>query len=335
MECKFEGCKNPRLSLSEFCWEHVPDKDAYRKKVVEAAGRGDDLAGHNFSKVALTGARLENAKLSKANLSQSNLAGCHLFNSKLDGADLVGTNLSGCELTNCDFRGADLTKATLENSRLWNANLSGANLVEANLSGADLWNTRLFNVKLWHADFDNAKFLTMRNFGRQPNASKGATINENGLVSAEESYRDLKKYFITNGMYNDASWAAFKEKTMERMLLKKRGDLDYFPSLLMDVLCGYGEKQGRIVAAAILTVLAYAAVYSFLGAMRSTTDPSYIPTAADYIYVSTVTFTTVGYGDFVPRASAICRFLAASEAFIGVFLTGLFIFTLARKYSGR
>jgi hypothetical protein len=41
-------------------------------------------------------------------------------------------------------------------------------------------------------------------------------IDEKGSLAAEESYRDLKQYFISHGQYNDASWASYREKTMER-----------------------------------------------------------------------------------------------------------------------
>ena len=53
------------------------------------------------------------------------------------------------------------------------------------------------------------------------------------------------------------------------------------------------------------------------------------------MYWAIVTMTTVGYGDFIPRAVPGFRLLAASQAFIGAFMIGLFIFTLARKYSAR
>jgi hypothetical protein len=164
---------------------------------------------------------------------------------------------------------------------------------------------------------------------------KTAGINESGFLSAEEAYRELKRYFLANGMYNDASWASFKEKTMERHILKSKGDLNYLPSMLMNVLCGYGEKPYRIVISSLLMILAYAFLYFLLGAVERSGAAGYTLKWSDYIYYSTVTFTTVGYGDFVPRASTLYRLLAASEAFTGVFLSGLFIFTLARKYSAR
>ena len=273
-------------------------------------------------------------KKGKKDLSQVDLSGAQIFDLNLEGAELVGADLSGCDLTHCSFKSADLTKARIVNSRLWNADLSGANLTEADLGGSDLWNARLYNSKIWHADFKDARSLAMRNFSKYASGS-GARIDESGVLAAEESYRVLKNHFLQNGMYNDASWASYKEKTMERMILKKNKSWHYIPSLFMGIVCGYGEKPYRIAISAILTILLFAFLQFFFNGVHNTYDPSYIMKWSDYIYYSTVTFTTVGYGDFIPRASSFFRLSAALEAFMGVFLTGLFIFTLARKYSAR
>lgn len=50
----------------------------------------------------------------------------------------------------------------------------------------------------------------------------------------------------------------------------------------------------------------------------------------DCLHFSTVTFTTVGYGDITPLGVA--RLLAGSEAILGTALMALFIVSLARKY---
>ena len=335
MRCESEGCVNLPLSLSSFCWAHLKDREGYKTKLIDALNNGENLAGGNLQKIVLKDARLEKAELSRANLSQANLSGVHTFDAKLDGADLVGTDLSNCEMTHCELENADLTKANLANSRLWNANLKGANLTESNLSGADLWNARLFSAKLWHTVFTGAKSLTRMSFSKGAGLVKNHMVNEAGLLSAEESYRDLKSYFLANGMYNDASWASFKEKTMERLIMRKNKDLAYLPSLVMNILCGYGEKPYRIIFSALSTILLYALAYFSLNAVECSTLQNYSPRWSDYVYYSTITFTTVGYGDFIPKPHDLFRLLAASEAFLGVFLTGLFIFTLARKYSAR
>ncbi|OGW83652.1 MAG: hypothetical protein A2987_04730 [Omnitrophica bacterium RIFCSPLOWO2_01_FULL_45_10] len=335
MKCKSGGCEDLALYSLDVCWEHLSDRDAYKKKLIDLLNNGSDLTGCNLKKVDLKNAHLEKARLPKSNLSQANLSGAHLFDAKLVNADLVGADLSRCELAHCDLRDADLTKSNLQNSRLWNARLEGANLNEADLTGSDLWNTCLFNVKLWHTLFADARSLSMRNFYKTSGLLRDPKINETGAVSAEESYRDLKRYFISNGMYNDAGWASFREKVMERLIMKKNRDLRYLPSLLMNFLCGYGERPSRIVLSSLLTILLFAFFYLSFNTIESSSGQNVAMNLSDYLYYSTITFTTVGYGDFIPKPHTFPRLLAAAEAFMGVFLTGLFIFTLARKYSAR
>lgn len=335
MKCAAEGCINASLTGAEYCWDHLKDKAAYRSKILAAVSNGDDLSGYNLQKIDLANAHLEKARLPKANLSQANLSGSHIFDSDLESADMVGANLCDCELANCCLKGADLTKARMANARLWNADLVNANLAECDLSGSDLWCARLFNAKLWHATLTGAKSLSKANFASVKMISGDARINEHGLISAEESYRDLKKYFLERAMHNEASWASFKEKTMERLILKKNGSLHYLPSLVMGALCGYGEKPSRIVLSALSAIALFTAAYFFLGAVQSSAAPDYQMKWSDYLYYSAVTFTTVGYGDFIPKPFTFFRLLAAAEAFSGVFLSGLFVFTLARKYSAR
>jgi hypothetical protein len=283
----------------------------------------------------------KNAKIASAikegrkNFSRVDLSGIEIFDANLEGFEFVGANLSSCDLAHCNLRGVYLTKAKLTNSRLWNTDLTGANLTEADLTGSDLSSACLYNTKLWHADISNVKSLSIRNFSPQAGLTIGAKIDESGLLSSEESYRALKNYFLQNGMYNDASWAAFKEKTMEKLMLKKKRSWRYIPTLFMDISCGYGEKPHRIVTSALLTILGFAFLFGSLKGIVSVNNPADALKWSDYIYYSAVTFTTVGYGDFIPRASPIFRLMAATEAFLGVFLTGLFVFTLARKYSAR
>ena len=335
MRCGAQGCGEEALTLSKFCWEHLADREEYSNTLFKDAENKKDLSGYNLRKVVLKKARFEKVLFKKADLSQATLSGAHFFDSDFEGADLIGTNLSDCDFTHCNFNNADLTKATLCGSRLWSTTLRNSNLSESDLSFVEFQSASLFNAKLWHAVLTGAKFLSSSNFSGKVGRSECCNINESGELSAMDVYRDLKRYFIANGMYNDASWASFKEKTMERIVLKKNGRFDYFPSMLMNILCGYGEKPYRIVLSAISAILLFALAYFSLDAVESTVAQNCVMKWPDYIYYSTITFTTVGYGDFIPKPHVLFRLLAAAEAFTGVFMTGLFVFTLARKYSAR
>lgn len=333
--CGSGGCGEHAVAYSEHCWDHTQDKDGYSAKLIEGAAGNKSLAGSNLKKVVLKKALFQGVDFTESDLSQADLSESHFFDSKFKNASLLGADMRLCDFTHCDLTRADLTKARLSGSRLWNTDLSCANLTESDLSSADFWNASLFNTKIWHAELRDVKSITKASFMKEARFLPMYHIDESGELSAEESYRQIKQYFIVNGKYNDASWASFKEKTMERRLLWKKKDLNYLPSALMNLLCGYGEKPYRIILSAFFCILAFAFVYGTLNAIDSPAYPGSGIKWFDYLYYSTITYTTVGYGDFIPKPYGAFRLLAACEAFLGVFLTGLFVFTLARKYSAR
>lgn len=333
--CAKEGCKGRAISLSKFCWDHISDKERYKEDILVAI-KEKNVGRFNLHKSVLKDIELSKANFSGADLTQADLSSANLFDTDLSGADLVGANLSGSDLTGADLSGADLTRANLTGARLWNADLSNAKLVEVNLTDADLWQSRLCNTRLWRADISRTKSLTKQNFlcGKNRFITK-YRIYETGHIAAEDTYRNLKRYFINEGRYGDASWASFKEKTMEKIRLKKDKSLSYIPVAFMGFLCGYGERPQRIVFSSGLIIFIYAVIFYLLKSIKTAAPGIFTLSFGDYIYYSVVTFTTLGYGDIIPKVSTAYRLLAVSEAFLGAFMMGLFIFTLARKYSAR
>ena len=307
-----------------------------REELVAAIKRQESLKGADLSKADLNNLDLAGIDFSGANLSRSNLRDANLLDCNLSHAELLGADLAGADLTGANLDEADLTRTNLTGARLWHANLENATLIEANLTNCDLWNAKLFNVRFWRTDLLRAFSISRDSFSKRLSRYRNTyRISEKGALSAEEAYRSLKQYFLSHGKYNDASWASFMEKRMERSLLKQKKDPAYIPSALMNLLCGYGEKPHRIILSSFFVIFFFGFLYSFLNAVQSSAEGHYAMKLGDYMYYSIITFTTVGYGDFVPRSLTAFRLLAGAEAFIGVFLTGLFIFTLARRYSAR
>jgi hypothetical protein len=62
--------------------------------------------------------------------------------------------------------------------------------------------------------------------------------------------------------------------------------------------------------------------------------PALADTFLHSLYLSVITFTTVGYGDVLP-IGRLSHFTAACEALSGIFFFGLFVFTLGRRVSAR
>ena len=313
----------------------MPDKKAYAASMVEHIKKSNsikdfylreaELRDIDFIDTDCAGADFSFCDLSGANFSGANMKNCNLSHAVLKSAYLDNADLSLAQLFSCD----------LTASRLWHADLNGANLSEANLSYADLFNANLSSVKFWNVNITGAKLLSMHNFlYKKGMLFYSHAIDESGPLSAADGYRNLKQYFISTGRYDDASWASFKEKQMHRRQLLKEKNIAYVPSLIMALTCGYGERPGRIILFSVATVFTYAVLYYSTNAIA----PAALlrPVAFwDCLYFSIVSFTTVGFGDITVILTPFYEMLAASEAFLGVFVMGLFVYTLTRKYSAR
>ncbi|MBA7592421.1 hypothetical protein ES708_34603 [subsurface metagenome] len=176
---------------------------------------------------------------------------------------------------------------------------------------------------------------------------------------AKEVYLLLKNNFHSIGKYENESWAFKKEKDMERK------DNCHFKTLhkwlwscFLNAIYGYGEKPWNVITTAIAIILIFALSFTFIGlsnpeiielkgtaihqnsgdivdfASKGFLKNNIRRNFPDSLYFSTITFTTLGYGDFRPLEGW-GRILAGSEAFIGAFMMALFVYTFARKTGGR
>ena len=185
--------------------------------------------------------------------------------------------------------------------------------------------------------------------GRQyspPMLSKMEKAMENDSSTDKESlsvkrdvYIELRNAYSDVGMYNEAGDFFYKEKVSERRLS---------PSVLHKVFywileesCGYGEKPIRALECSLMIVLCFSMIFLFTGINTGTNNESIATicmnkpyNAIRYvwhsIYFSCITFTTLGYGDFHPTGFW-SQFFAGAEAFLGVLMIAIFIFTFGRK----
>jgi len=129
-------------------------------------------------------------------------------------------------------------------------------------------------------------------------------------------------------------------------------------SCFCNAIYGYGEKPCNVVISAGVIMIFFALLFSSIGisnpeiidlkgitvnqntgnivdsASKGLLKNNVIRNISDSLYFSTITFTTLGYGDFRPL-EGLGRILAGSEAFIGAFMMALFVYTFARRTGGR
>ncbi|MBE7156984.1 MAG: two pore domain potassium channel family protein [Rhodospirillales bacterium] len=92
----------------------------------------------------------------------------------------------------------------------------------------------------------------------------------------------------------------------------------------------------QTIVTMLFILVAYAAVYSARGLIacyqvdelgKVTNNPAITHDRFNALYFSAITWTTIGYGDFLPTPG-LCRFYAASEALAEYMLLGTFVSVL-------
>ena len=105
-------------------------------------------------------------------------------------------------------------------------------------------------------------------------------------------------------------------------------------SCFLNGIFGYGEQPFKVIMSAILVILFFASLFMIFGISNVGIEFNTSNNFLDCMYFSTITFTTLGYGDFRPL-EGLGRIWAGSEAFIGAFMMALFVYTFARRAGGR
>ena len=168
----------------------------------------------------------------------------------------------------------------------------------------------------------------------------------------ESFWRFVKQAAQEAGYYRQAGEAFYSERCAcfyKRFRGKNYDDLSlgqktvrwlYGSRLLPELffgkfLFGYGERPVRVLVVCLLVIVVCAGLYSRFGqlvARDGTVIPSHNMT--DILYYSTITFTTLGYGDITPcPTSDFTKYLAMIEAICGASLTALFVVGLAKRFS--
>lgn len=314
----------------------------------------------NLWRANFTDASLRSADLSYANLTESRLSDIDCQYSDLEGADLTDARASDADLTDATVtdaiaRGSHLSKATLENTTLTRTDLR-----EADLSGADFYQTQFADIRInSETDFGDMCSYEM------DDESPGIANETPPLKAAIWVYRRLETLHKENALADRArEYHVRKEETQRKSYWKDWNNWDDVDSLryvfrswnlpkalIYSVnrwLTRYGESPYRVIGFSLLTVLGLAVLYPFAGIQGDgyarpitwenaiDTSSSAVEIATDLlatfgnsIYFSTVTFTTLGYGDMRPLAWG--KGLATVESFLGSLLMALLVFVLGRR----
>jgi len=346
---------------------NLSDATLVRADLSKASIQGANLSNANIQGSDLSDAYILAANLSNADLWHTNLSDANLRDTDFSDANLTEANLSGADLVKTDLSDADLRGANLSDADLSEADLSGANLSGADLSGAcvehavfhrtNFFDSNLTNSLPHGATFTDVQinddtvfrsevhrkedarwwqkgpFLPPQRCGYDP-----ATSNENGesdtdqLGKAADTYQTFEKLARENARPTLESEMFVLRQDMQR---KRHWHNDeYFNwafARISRTIFKYGESLGRIVLSTLLIIVAYGAIYAQFDLILNS-DGQFVDNLVDSIYFSTLTFTTLGLGDFQPSSSSeFARALVTTQAALGAILIAIFVFVLGRR----
>lgn len=98
-------------------------------------------------------------------------------------------------------------------------------------------------------------------------------------------------------------------------------------------LFGYGERPVHVLLTSAFIIAACAFFYSQQGTLIYRQGLNENSSFLQGLYFSTITFTTLGYGDLYPDPAGLCRIVAMTEAVAGGCLMALFVVCLAKRFS--
>jgi len=205
------------------------------------------------------------------------------------------------------------------------------------------------------ANFSEVKFLGHTDFGGVYSSSRSVPVYESIFFARrrhgdDESFWRFVKQSAQEAGYYQLAGECFYNERCARLWQKLRGPaydtisptkklvrlvtgLRLLPELVFGrLLFGYGERPVRVLIASALIIVLCAFFYSQQGSLVYREGPT-TPSFAQGLYFSTITFTTLGYGDLYPSPDGLCRQLAMAEAVAGGCLMALFVVCLAKQFS--
>jgi hypothetical protein len=286
--------------------------DLENANLVEADLKKANLSFTNFKNTNLAFSNLENAVLSFANFEGANFTAAHLKGAYFEDANLIGARLSGTNLQN-----AILANSNLKNAYLVDANLEGAILSAVNFQNANL-SSVIFDQKIMWPLTKASRFSLKKLWNQRYDILLDTTIRCKG-VNATTCYGSQQfKLFLQD------------QDFLEEFLEKKWGKKIFF---IWWLFADCGRSLGRWTGWSLLLALLFAFVFWLLGSNSFDTqhlDFNFLT----MFYYSVVTFTTLGFGDIIPKTS-IAAMCVTVEVIIGYVMLGGLITIFASKLSRR
>jgi len=242
--------------------------------------------------------------------------------------------------TDLEYPLVEFSNSSVINIRVTDSNIAQWSFYRTNITGK-ISNSRLSMINIigggFNAILDNTFISKV----------EAQHVNELSFLS---TYQALKKVYADQGDDKNAIIYFLKEKDLEREALfnnifaqqinsrfqlswlKKNRLLlkaisiaihQYASSWLNNVYWGYGRRPFRVIGCSLVMIFICALIYYFNQGLLNMPSQQAEATLSDSFYYSTITFTTLGYGDFTPKG--FLRVVASFEALFGGMSIGFLV----------
>lgn len=214
--------------------------------------------------------------------------------------------------------------------------------------------TKLRNVIFNHSDLSSCTFSNVEVENLQyypPNKQHG--YNEAGSYDIfADNFKRFRVLFQSNGLRSEASDSYYQERYFEMLYAWQKSEVSksvsyiwkknriyayqhfkmhfgYFSKSIADflsfIIWGFGERPFRVFLSSLSVILFFSVVYYFSSIQNLSGN------FIDSLYLSTILFSTLGFGDYTPIQAGSFKLVLAFESLIGAFFLGLFVAGYANK----
>lgn len=314
--------------------QNFPKMSLPKANLVGAELHGLRFCGSDLQQANLTGADLRQCQMRDVNLRGANLTGA-----QLEGADLSGADLREAQLSNADLHEALLPCANLQKAHCYHSQMAGADLNEVNFSQAQLEGCNLEGANLGEANFQkaNLRWANLRNASLRAADLRAANLSETQLAHA--NLQDIK--YDRRAQYRGVDVETIRGNPLFRRFAQDQDYIEAFKAKhpvsywIWLIFADCGRSLSVWGAWAIFIAMLFALIYWGLSADFIIHDSAQRQhTLLTWFYYSVVTFTSLGYGDIVPRTS-LGEILVIIEVGGGYLMLGGMVSILANKLARR
>lgn len=277
--------------------------------------------------------KMENLLLSDEDVPSLDLGNVHLrrclfIRVRMKKAKMRESSFIHCVFEDCYFRDAEFTGVNFTDSYFKDCNLH-----KASFSGCCLWYVRFSRCSL---DYDRILQSLPSETGIAVRLLR--SLRQNAIEMGERRMADkilmkeieiekqeLKNQFLAHSDYYQSRYDWF-----ERI----KGGVKFLFLVLSGLIWGHGLKLRNLFLTASIVIIAFAFLLSKFGEFVTAVKPD-IPIKLNLckaLYLSVITFTTLGYGDFTP-ASISAYIICAGESLLGIVFLGFLAATVYRRFS--